>query len=194
MLKINEQIIILRKKKGLTQEQLAQLLGISNQAVSKWESGLNCPDIIIIPTLAEIFGVSISELFGEEIKSQNNMLIDFQSNDEFKIVVMKGNKVIDYSLLPNDMKEQLKKRTFELKGDCGSVECYCNVSITGNVNGNIEAGDSVSINGNVGGNIEAGDNVNCGDVKGSVEAGDNVNCGSVGGNVEAGDNVHINNN
>ena len=63
-IKINEQIAFLRKQKGLTQEELAQALGVTNQAVSKWESAQCCPDIQLLPDLAKIFDVSIDELIG----------------------------------------------------------------------------------------------------------------------------------
>lgn len=65
-LKLNETISFYRKKQGLTQEQLAQLLGVTNQSVSKWESGQCCPDITLLPQLADIFGISIDELFGKK--------------------------------------------------------------------------------------------------------------------------------
>lgn len=64
MIKINEQISFLRKQKGLTQEELAKALGVTNQAVSKWESAQCCPDIQILPDLAKIFEVSTDELLG----------------------------------------------------------------------------------------------------------------------------------
>lgn len=63
-IKINEQIAFLRKQKGLTQEELAKTLGVTNQAVSKWESAQCCPDIQLLPGLAKIFDVSIDELIG----------------------------------------------------------------------------------------------------------------------------------
>ena len=65
-MKINEQIAALRKKKGITQENLAQALGVTNQSVSKWESGQCCPDIQLLPELAKYFEVSIDELMGEK--------------------------------------------------------------------------------------------------------------------------------
>ncbi|MBQ9120467.1 MAG: helix-turn-helix transcriptional regulator [Lachnospiraceae bacterium] len=64
MLRLHEQITFLRKQCGWTQEELAQQLGVSNQAVSKWESGQCCPDIQLLPELAKIFRVSIDELMG----------------------------------------------------------------------------------------------------------------------------------
>ena len=63
-IKINEQIAFLRKQKGLTQEDLANALGVTNQAVSKWESAQCCPDILLLPDLAKIFDVSVDELLG----------------------------------------------------------------------------------------------------------------------------------
>ena len=63
-IKINEQIAFLRKQKGLTQEELANALGVTNQAVSKWESAQCCPDIQLLPDLAKLFDVSVDELLG----------------------------------------------------------------------------------------------------------------------------------
>lgn len=66
--KLNEQIASLRKEKGITQEELAQALGVTNQAVSKWESAQCCPDIQLLPDIADYFGVSIDELMGYKPK------------------------------------------------------------------------------------------------------------------------------
>lgn len=63
-IKISEQIAFLRKQKGLTQEDLAKALGVTNQAVSKWESAQCCPDIQLLPDLAKLFEVSVDELLG----------------------------------------------------------------------------------------------------------------------------------
>ena len=63
-LKLNDTICFYRKKQGLTQEELAVKLGVTNQSVSKWESAQCCPDISLLPKLADIFEISIDELFG----------------------------------------------------------------------------------------------------------------------------------
>ena len=53
-----------RKSLGLTQDQIAEKLGVTAQAVSKWENDQSCPDITMIPRLAELFGISTDELLG----------------------------------------------------------------------------------------------------------------------------------
>lgn len=55
-----------RKRLGLTQEQLAERMGVSAQAVSKWENDLSCPDISILPQLADVFGITVDELLGKQ--------------------------------------------------------------------------------------------------------------------------------
>jgi transcriptional regulator with XRE-family HTH domain len=52
----------LRKQQGMTQLELAEKMGVTDKAVSKWERDLSCPDINSIPKLAEILGVSVEEL------------------------------------------------------------------------------------------------------------------------------------
>lgn len=63
-LKLQDTICFFRNQQGLTQEELAQKLGVTNQTVSKWESAQCCPDISLLPKLAAIFDKSIDELFG----------------------------------------------------------------------------------------------------------------------------------
>ena len=65
-MKINERITFLRKQKGMTQEEVACALGVTNQAVSKWESAQCCPDIQLLPVIAELFEVTVDELMGHK--------------------------------------------------------------------------------------------------------------------------------
>lgn len=68
-IKMNEQRFIKdviyenRKKKGMTQEQLADILNVSNKTISKWERGIGYPDMTLIPTLAKALDINISDLF-----------------------------------------------------------------------------------------------------------------------------------
>ncbi len=60
-----------RKEKNLTQMQLAELLGITNQAVSKWENGRGMPDMSLLQPLCDVLGISLNELFsGEHISAE----------------------------------------------------------------------------------------------------------------------------
>lgn len=61
---MGKRIAMLRKQNGLTQDQLAERVGVSAQAVSKWENDISCPDISILPKLAETLGVTTDELLG----------------------------------------------------------------------------------------------------------------------------------
>ena len=63
---IGKRIAQLRKEKGLTQEELSQMMEVSAQAVSKWENDQTCPDISLLPKLAQILGVSVDVLLSGE--------------------------------------------------------------------------------------------------------------------------------
>ena len=64
---LGKRIMQLRKSKGLTQDQLAEQLGVTAQAVSKWENDQSCPDITALPQLADIFGTTTDELLGRVV-------------------------------------------------------------------------------------------------------------------------------
>ncbi len=67
---LGKRIVANRKRLNMTQEQLAEQLGVTAQAVSKWENDQSCPDIGILPKLANIFGISTDELLGNESEQQ----------------------------------------------------------------------------------------------------------------------------
>lgn len=63
-----------RKRMGMTQEQLAEQMQVSPQAVSKWENDLSCPDIAALPGLSRLFGCSVDELLQGERAPEASML------------------------------------------------------------------------------------------------------------------------
>lgn len=65
-LKIADNLVFLRRKRGVTQEVVADFLGVSKAAVSKWEKGISLPDVVQIPRLASYYGITIDELMGYE--------------------------------------------------------------------------------------------------------------------------------
>lgn len=96
--KIGKFISELRKEKNLTQEKLAEKLGITKNAVSKWERGLSLMDISLLKPLSEILDVSITEILnGERMENisvstkSEDVLIDYSSNEIKKI---KKNKIL----------------------------------------------------------------------------------------------------
>ncbi len=75
----------LRKSRHMTQEQLADAVGVSFQAVSKWENNIALPDITLVPMIANIFGVSIDELFDyKNAEIQNEIEAYCQKSYEFR--------------------------------------------------------------------------------------------------------------
>lgn len=73
---LNEQIAFLRKAKNVTQEEMAQSLGVTNQSVSKWESAQCCPDIQLLPAIADYFDVSVDYLIGhKDVAGANNLIL-----------------------------------------------------------------------------------------------------------------------
>jgi DNA-binding XRE family transcriptional regulator len=65
----------LRKEQSMTQLDLAEKMGVTDKAVSKWESDLSFPDVNSLPKLAEIFGVSVDELMQNRVVSQNDIQV-----------------------------------------------------------------------------------------------------------------------
>lgn len=68
---IGDKIRLLRKNKGVTQTQLAEVLSVSSQSVSKWENHLSAPDISVLPVIARYFGITMDELFGYRLDALN---------------------------------------------------------------------------------------------------------------------------
>ena len=71
---IGKKIASLRKSKSYTQEKLAGIIGVSAQAVSKWENETTMPDIMLLPVIADIFEISIDELFGKDSPKESRKI------------------------------------------------------------------------------------------------------------------------
>ena len=82
MIILGENIRKHRKLRNITQEQLAQVFGVSEQAVSRWENGATYPDIELLPTIALYFGISLDELLGmekrEEFRSRGEIVKSYE--------------------------------------------------------------------------------------------------------------------
>ena len=214
-----QRIAALRKSKGMTQEALAQLLGITNQAVSKWESDQCCPDIMQLPALADIFEISMDTLFGRpgaalpEALSQEPVTVisdlPWEDNDDLHAVCFIGHRLVRYQDIPSiggkrerfsysfsclgfDKASQRGNEPVQLhfSGNVGNLYSdYAVYCAESAIGGNVQAGDGVICT-DVGGEVRAGDGVTCVSVRGNVVAGDSVSCtGSIGGNAQAGEDL-----
>ena len=69
---LGKKIADARRQMGLTQNALATRVGVTAQAVSKWETGRSCPDISILDEIADILGISLFELLGMEKREKSS--------------------------------------------------------------------------------------------------------------------------
>ncbi len=103
----------LRKREGITQEQLAEYLGITSRAISQWECGRTTPDITLIPSLCHIFGISSDELLEIDIHKSNEEINEYLDKatklchqgkwDDYSNILREANK-----RFPRDYKIMLK--------------------------------------------------------------------------------------
>lgn len=84
---LGSRIAAQRRKMNLTQDQLAEKMGVSSQAVSKWENDLSCPDISLLPSLADLFGISIDELLRGESQKVVQILPEGDRKDFNKMLL-----------------------------------------------------------------------------------------------------------
>ncbi len=94
--RLGENIAYLRRTMGLTQEMLAYRLGVTSQAVSKWERQLSCPDVSLLPAMADIFEVSIDELFVclDPDAAENRIdALPWEDDGRVRIAVFEGRRI-----------------------------------------------------------------------------------------------------
>ena len=182
-----ENIQKFRKAKEITQGELADKLGVTYQAISKWENAKSAPDIAFLPMLADVFGCSIDTLFSRDNSPEHIIKVDTQctalpwkDDDVIRGVVCLGQRILQ-------VKEPLiDKFTFEVTGGTKAVRSECNLTVNGSVNGGCKAGSSIHISGDVNGGIFCG---SCVSIGGSHSGG--INCGSsvsCGGDIDGGIN------
>lgn len=180
-----ERILKFRKELNLTQNEVAEKLFVTYQAISQWENGITKPDIDMLPKLAEVFNKTIDEFFYDEVASV--FKVKNYMENKLYIVVAKGKdliKVVDYDK-SEDFRDNIE---IKIEGDAVDIQSNFSIHIEGGVEGDVCAGNSVTCGG-VNGDISAGNNVTCGGVNGGVSAGNNITCGGVNGGVSAGNNI-----
>lgn len=200
-----ENVRNLRKSLGMSQEDLADKLGISAQAVSKWECGMSYPDIEMLVTLADVFGVTVDSLLrGTAVRTDTLPDVGAGLPDDGKLRVVQfiGQKMLSVNNIDPENIIPLYIDN-EMLGDAAlNVEIWGSAEIKGDVNGNVTTnapsvmGNNISLR-NVSANISCGDvggdvhtgagHIDCGDVNGSIRTNaGQIKCGDVGGDVNAG--------
>lgn len=114
MKSIGETIARLRRDCGMTQEALAESMGVSAQTISKWENSTTCPDVMLLPVLADFFGVTVDDLFGritEEKRIHREEALEAAMEQMRRIIVRcfyGGNNKADVDELVKDLRASLK--------------------------------------------------------------------------------------
>ncbi len=188
-----------RKELGLTQEQLAGVLNISYQAVSKWENEQSSPDISALPLLADTLGLTIDELFGRAPKAETALIpasepqrtqgvtLPWPDDNMLHAVLFAGHKLVGHESA-GDRIFSRKQISFQYEGPALNIQSDFSVTVDGDVRGDVIAGSDVNCD-DVGGNVHAGGDVNCDAVHGDVHADGDVDCDGVAGSVQAGGDV-----
>ena len=194
---IGRNIRELRLKNGLTQENLAERLGVSYQAVSKWETNANTPDIALLPEIAKVFGISIDELFSDStpVFTANPELI--KDDDVIRIVQMKGRQIQNVTpmtadnpplqiIFPRDFNENTQYFKVEIFGHViadasinGDVVCHGSIQCSEiNSSGGIHSDGDIRVH-----EINSSGDISCGRIEGCY----NLQCRSIdcSGSVDA---------
>lgn len=120
MVTLGDNIRKARKKMGLTQEEVASVIGVTSQAVSRWESGSGMPDITLLVPLAQTLSVSIDSLFGYEQQDRNETTY-IELSREFEKIEEKAASHLDAILTKLDM---LEEKVDLMPGDYICATCY----------------------------------------------------------------------
>ena len=208
---IGQRIAELRKNKGLTQAELADLIGVSHQAVSQWERSETLPDILTLPKLAEIFNESLSAIMGMEEpkpavvenseKNDNDVSeISVESKPEISFKVDDVNNSVNdgggcecgngngekIDFHKDEYEFVIRKNGVEIKSFKQNPEKFLKVTIKGNVY-KVNSSMQINVDGNVMGDATSGFGMNItGDVGGNVKSGFETKCGNIQGDVTAG--------
>ena len=120
MVTLGDNIRKARKKMGLTQEEVASVIGVTSQAVSRWESGSGMPDISLLVPLAQTLSVSIDSLFGYEQQERSETTY-IELSREFEKIEERSDTPIEAILTKLDVLEQ---KADLMPGNCIYAACY----------------------------------------------------------------------
>lgn len=208
-LHISNNLSYMRKQLQWTQEGLAEQLGVSYQAVSKWENRLAFPDITLLPEIARLFQITIDELLlidlseqrkqvtaSETLPAMQNLVLKHEHQPDNQETAAHGEPTYSIKLFYNgsecaEFPEWAKEIEISLTGGVNDVNSDFSINCD-TIHGNATAGLNVSCN-NIGGNAYAGGNLSCDEINGSsVSAGSNIYGDTIYGNATAGSSIQCN--
>ena len=112
--KVSKLIVYLRKKHGLTQQELADKLNITPKAISKWECGIGLPDITMLKEISKVFNITTDELLNGELKEQNQKHFPYSLIIIILIIIL---AIVMIIKLP-------KKISIEKQNNCVAIRTY----------------------------------------------------------------------
>lgn len=124
---IGKNIAKYRKANGLTQEELGEKLGVSNQSVSKWESEVSMPDITLLPQIANVLNITLDDIYGITKEQENPVSADdFPSFCNKKLIeLFYGNTKMRFTHIGSSDDEQLNFLSKKLSEGC-RIGCISN--------------------------------------------------------------------
>ena len=176
---MGERIREMRKAKGLTQEALSQAVGVSIQAVSKWETGQSLPDVTLLPAIADYFEIPVDALFGRAARPEKaeESKSPFPEDGKLRVVQYQGSRLLSAEECAGD---QAIRLCFGEWPSCGGqgvkieIEIQGSARITGPVNGALNVAKDAYVDGDINGAANVQGDLTCrGNVNGSVRSGGN---------------------
>ncbi len=197
---ICKNIANLRRASGMSQSTLAEKLNITFQSVSKWENNLSCPDISLLPMIADVFGVSIDFLFNRKTTDNTGNIpetdcLSWPDDDNLYAVIFKGRRL----LKNEEITEDLSQIEFKHDGPAHNITSHFSITIENcteicdaklNAGSHITCGD---INIKNDGYIKADSHITCTDINthGNIQAGSHMTCADINshGYIRSGSNI-----
>ena len=161
---IGNNIKQLRQRKNMTQEEVAEKLGVSSQAVSKWENNANTPDIMLLPAISDLFNIPIDALFSDNLEIYSDIQSYLRDDDVFRVIQMRGAKIVKVSstlspdeppieiAFPHDCNDRTQYFKVEVYGHIiadssinGDVVCHQSIQ-SGIINGDVKCEGNVKVN------------------------------------------------
>lgn len=107
--KINEMIRAKRRERDLTQEELANMLGVTKAAVSKWENAESYPDITMLPQIAQLFHITMDELFGYTLEFKPLKIVN-EINAGFALSDVEDYAILDHGIIKKCSLKKCERR------------------------------------------------------------------------------------